>query len=212
MPSQRPTRDASGKVRASSPRFDYGFALRFILIGLVAGAIFFPLSLDIQVRDAAEIARYPLLEAGVKFVRAAQNRVLYPYHEGIAATVGAIVTALGHEAQVTGRELRGAGLAFVVTHGCDGWETSVLWAAAVLAWPAPLGRKLAGLFAGLGILALLNIARIAVLWIVGVRWRAFFDVAHFSVFPVLLIAAAGLLFLCWQHLAGGVTDAPKPWT
>ncbi|MEI6467786.1 MAG: hypothetical protein WCQ89_23905, partial [Verrucomicrobiota bacterium] len=89
--------------------------------------------------------------------------------------------------------------------GCDAIELTLLFAAAVAAVPASLTRKMAGLFAGVIAIAVLNLVRVVSLWVIGTQWRGAFDLAHFTLWPFVLLCVTMLLFARWLEFA-----APPP--
>lgn len=88
-----------------------------------------------------------------------------------------------------------------IVRNCDAIEVNILFASAVLAFPASLRPKLVALGAGLGALLALNVLRICSLYYLGAMSPAAFKVAHEELFPLLLVAAAAVLFLiCVRRL------------
>lgn len=84
-----------------------------------------------------------------------------------------------------------------IRNGCNGLETSFLFGAAVLAFPASLKSRILGLLGGLIAIQLVNLARIAALFTVGVHWPGLFARVHTVIAPALVILAGVLLFLVW---------------
>jgi exosortase/archaeosortase family protein len=86
-----------------------------------------------------------------------------------------------------------------IVKACSALDAQALYAAAALAFPAPRGRKLAGLALGIALLTLLNIARIACLYLVGLHAPLHFDTVHEEWLPAALVLAAGLCFAGWAR-------------
>jgi exosortase/archaeosortase family protein len=95
-----------------------------------------------------------------------------------------------------------------IVRNCDAIEINILFASAVLAFPAPWRRRALALFSGLAALVLLNVLRICVLYFIGVYAPSRFAVAHEQVLPLVLVLAAALAFLaCANYLRGAARDA-----
>lgn len=86
-----------------------------------------------------------------------------------------------------------------VVKGCSSLDVQALFAAAVLAFPAPTIRKVFGLLFGMGLLTSLNLMRIAGLYFVGAHLSESFDTIHEEVMPLLLLVGSCLAFLVWVH-------------
>jgi exosortase H (IPTLxxWG-CTERM-specific) len=93
------------------------------------------------------------------------------------------------------------GFAVQMMNGCNGIHVTVLWAAAVLAFPAPWRRKLSGLAAGLAVIHALNLVRFLVLFYVGQAQSAWFDFLHVYAAESLMIFVTLVLFWVWAQAA-----------
>jgi exosortase/archaeosortase family protein len=97
-------------------------------------------------------------------------------------------------AVVIGKEIHGR-FAVGIIKGCDAMEAKLLFLSAVLAFPGRWGRKLLVAFGGLGLLVLLNVARITTLYIAGALKPSLVETLHYETWPFITITVAGLLFL-----------------
>ena len=88
-----------------------------------------------------------------------------------------------------------------VLNGCEGTESILLLAAAVLAFPAPWRRKPAGLILGTVIIFLLNQARIVGLYFILRHRPAWFESMHGYIAPTLIVLAGSLFFILWLRWA-----------
>jgi exosortase/archaeosortase family protein len=81
-----------------------------------------------------------------------------------------------------------------IVRTCDAMDVQILVASALLAWPAPWPRRLVSIVVSAVILCAVNVARICSLYFVGVRFPAYFEVAHLEVWPALILVTAVALF------------------
>jgi exosortase/archaeosortase family protein len=95
---------------------------------------------------------------------------------------------------LVGNEIHGR-FAVRIIKGCDAMEAKILFAAAIVAFPALWRRRLAMLAAGLGALTLLNVLRITSLYAVGTALPAKVEFLHLEVWPFVMVTVATLLFL-----------------
>ena len=86
-----------------------------------------------------------------------------------------------------------------IVRNCDAIEVNILFASAVLAFPAPWLRRTLALAGGLALLVVANIARICLLYFVGVYRPHWFKTAHEEIMPLFLIALTALSFLFWAR-------------
>lgn len=84
-----------------------------------------------------------------------------------------------------------------ILNGCEGIETMLLLIAAVLAFAAPWRDKIPGVVFGTLLIYTLNQARIVLLYYAFRHDREWFHLLHGYVFPMILVACAGLYFLWW---------------
>jgi exosortase H (IPTLxxWG-CTERM-specific) len=90
-----------------------------------------------------------------------------------------------------------SGFAVTILAGCNGIEAMIILAAALLAYPAPLRHKLAGLAAGIAAIQLLNLVRIVSLFYIGQWNRDVFEWAHLYAWQVLIMLDALVVWLLW---------------
>ena len=86
-----------------------------------------------------------------------------------------------------------------IVRNCDAIEVNILFVSAILAFPAAWRRRTVALFAGLLLLVLANIARICILYYVGVHRPTWFATAHEEILPLVLIAFTALSFMGWAR-------------
>jgi exosortase/archaeosortase family protein len=158
-----------------------------------------PLKAHAGARFAAKYALY----AGVLFaiyafpfeLFGAKHDWLAGYLAAYARLAGTALGAFESGIVVTGSRIDGR-FSLEIVRNCDAIEVNILFASAILAFPAPWRRR--ALAAALGLLGLvvLNVLRICALYLIAVHAPASFAVVHEQVFPLLLVLAAALSFLC----------------
>jgi exosortase/archaeosortase family protein len=133
----------------------------------------------------------------------ARSDWLSPYLAGYARLAGGALGLFERGISVTGTRIDGR-FSLQIVRNCDAIEVNILFACAVLAFPAPLGRRVVALLGGLSWLVLANVLRICALYFLGVHFPTWFRVAHEEVLPLVLITGAALLFLgCVRYLNDG---------
>jgi exosortase H (IPTLxxWG-CTERM-specific) len=122
---------------------------------------------------------------------------LYSYLRANAWLASGMLNLLGQDSHLSEITIRSAHFAITVRRGCDAIEPSWFFCAALLAFPAPWRRKLAGIVAGTLALQALNLLRIVSLYFIGLHYPAGFGPAHVEIWPVLFILAAISLWVGW---------------
>jgi exosortase H (IPTLxxWG-CTERM-specific) len=124
------------------------------------------------------------------------THVILPFTRGITSISGAILNMLGQHVVVTGTIISGS-FAVDIKNGCNGIEAIVFVCAAMLAFEAPIAKRLIGALLAAIILQTLNIIRIVSLYLIGLRWPKIFETAHLAIWQTLMFAAAVFLFMAW---------------
>lgn len=166
-------------------------------------------------RSLAFLARFAGL-LGLLYVavalRPVDEAVIVPFTGVIARVSGAILNGLGEPAAVAGTEIRSRTFAVQIENGCNGLETVLLFASAVLAFPAPWKKRLAGLALGFAAIELVNLVRVVTLFWIGTHRPALFSTSHTVLWQSLVVLFGVLLFLLWasrsQESRGGGGGAP----
>lgn len=113
---------------------------------------------------------------------------------------GKFLTIIGYSSIVIGDIISSdAAFSVSVKKGCDAAEPMAIFLASVIAFPAKIPSKLTGIAFGLSILFLLNILRVATLFIAGFHFPDLFETMHLAVWQVLFIMAAIALWFFWIH-------------
>ncbi len=126
------------------------------------------------------------------------DRLLYSYLEANAWLANVLLNWFGQASHVSEITIRSARFAITVRRGCDAVEPSWFFCAALLAFPAPWSRKVAGMLAGALLLQALNLLRIVSLYFIGLYYPRFFNTAHVEIWPVVFIMVAIALWVGWM--------------
>ena len=93
-----------------------------------------------------------------------------------------------------------------VSPACSGAVPSMIYLSAVFAYPADLRAKLVGSALGIGVIALVNLIRVVVLFLIGLFADQYFHDTHVYVAQALVVCIAVATWLFW---AGRFADAPR---
>ena len=118
-----------------------------------------------------------------------------------AVAGGALLNLFGYSVNVANEVISGSGATVKIAGGCDGLEATAMFLAAILVFPLPFKFKWPGLLAGLVVLTLLNIFRIAGLFLVQKHWPEAFDFMHIQGGLYLYSIITILLMLIWADWA-----------
>jgi exosortase H (IPTLxxWG-CTERM-specific) len=149
--------------------------LRFLGIFFVTVAVYYSLTLS------------PWIDANV----------FYPVMEASASGTSMLLNLIGAHTTVEGVVVRGPDYSVAVRRGCDPLEPVVLFAAGVVAFPTPWGRRLVGLVLGGACLFGLNLLRIGSLYVLGSRKSPIFDSCHLWWWPAFFIICSLALWVGW---------------
>jgi exosortase H (IPTLxxWG-CTERM-specific) len=133
-------------------------------------------------------------------IDAVDRRVVLPFTAALARVSGATLNLIGEKVLVTGTIISGTRFAVDIRGGCNGLEAVVFVCAAMLAFHAPIRKRILGALAAAAILEALNIIRIDSLYLLGVYHRNVFDMFHLAVWQTLMFGAAVFLFLIWTSI------------
>lgn len=118
-----------------------------------------------------------------------------------AAAGGALLNLFGHSVSVANEVISGSGATVKIAGGCDGLEATALFLAAILVFPLPFKFKWPGLLGGFIVLSLLNVIRIAGLYLTQKYWPEAFDFMHIQGGLYLYSIITILLMLIWADWA-----------
>ncbi len=117
-----------------------------------------------------------------------------------ARIAGYLLAVIGYTNTVIGDIITSPSSFLVsVKKGCDAAEPMAIFLAAIIAFPARIKSKFPAIAIGLAILFLLNIIRVAALYITGYHYPELFETMHLAVWQVVFLMVAIALWLVWLN-------------
>lgn len=132
-----------------------------------------------------------------------QRWVVDPWTETVARVAAGLLTFFDASVVASGRMLldRWTGRGVSIEAGCNGLEAMILLAAAVIAFPAPWGKRVGGIAVGGAAVQVLNLVRIVSLYYLS-RWNAVaFEWAHLYLWQPLIMVDVLVVWLLWLRWA-----------
>lgn len=126
------------------------------------------------------------------------DHVIVPFTEVVARGSALILRGVESGVGAAGTVIRSPRFALDVQNGCNGVEAVILLVAAILAFPATLRSRLAGLAIASVAIELLNLVRLSSLFWLGEHHRQIFEFVHVAVWQTLIILAAISIFILWS--------------
>ena len=115
----------------------------------------------------------------------------------LAQISGAFLSLFEGDVTVNGARISNLLFSVEVAQGCDAIQVCSLLAAAMIAFPVGLRRKLRGLVLGILWLQILNLLRIITLFWIGAHFSHAFQTAHEDVWPGILITVTIATWILW---------------
>ncbi|HEX2831787.1 MAG TPA: exosortase H [Thermoanaerobaculia bacterium] len=126
------------------------------------------------------------------------DNVIVPFTQFIATTSGAILKGIGQAVTVNGTVIASNRFGVNINNGCNGVEAMLILLASIVAFPASLKARAAGLFLGALAVQMLNAIRIVTLYLLGAYQPRLFDMFHTAVWQIVIILSAIGFFLLWS--------------
>jgi exosortase/archaeosortase family protein len=120
----------------------------------------------------------------------------------ILRVLGAVV---GFPVRIAGTNLASGEFVVDVSPACSGAVPTMIYLAAVFAYPASARAKIIGALLGVGIIYAVNLIRVIALFLIGLFFHGYFHDTHVYVAQALVVAIAVATWLYW---AGRFADAP----
>ncbi len=131
--------------------------------------------------------------------RPVDAHVVVPFTAAIARVSGSLLRLLGESVTVSGTVISSKTFSVNIENGCNGVETALLLAAAILAFPAGWGARAAGFIAGFAAVQVVNLVRVASLFWIGVHRPSLFGSAHTLVWQTAVVLFGVGFFVVWAN-------------
>ena len=138
-----------------------------------------------------------------------QNYLEKPLVHGQAVVGNLLLHLLGQDTKVVGSAIANTDFSVDIQNGCDGLEPIAILVSGILIFPSSRKQKVTGLLWGIGILAVLNLFRVAGLYLVGINFsKTVFEIMHVQGgFIVFTMISVTLLFT-WMNWVAGQSAKP----
>lgn len=138
-----------------------------------------------------------------------QNYFEKPLVHGQAFVGNMLLHLLGHDTRVVGSAIANTDFSVDIQNGCDGLEAIAILVSGILIFPASRKQKITGLTWGVSVLAVLNVLRIAGLYLAGVYFsKTVFEILHVQGGFVIFTMISVVLLFIWMNWVMG--QSPKP--
>ncbi|MGB3976857.1 MAG: exosortase/archaeosortase family protein [bacterium] len=117
----------------------------------------------------------------------------------IARSVVALLNLFGVAAAASGPVVELTNFRFTIIYHCAGIFGMMIYAAAVLAYTARWWEKIYGLILGIAGLYAINTIRMAVLGVIGMKWRKHFDFYHEFLWQGIFIIFVIAFWVFWKE-------------
>lgn len=141
-----------------------------------------------------------------------QRALVIPWTELLARVSVGLITVFDPQVLAMGKVLASTanGFAVSIEAGCNGVEAALILIAAILAYPAPWKKKLAGIAGGLAAVQLLNVVRVVSLFYLGQWSLAAFEWAHLYLWQALIMIDVLIVWLLWLRWLRSPGEAGAP--
>jgi exosortase H (IPTLxxWG-CTERM-specific) len=136
------------------------------------------------------------------------DHVVVPFTAAVARGSARILNLMGERVAVGGTAITSNAFTVNIENGCNGLETALLLAAAVLAFPASWRQRLAGFFLGFALIEGVNLIRVVSLFWIGAHRPRWFGSAHTLVWQSLVVLAGVGIFVLWASIV--TQKRPRP--
>ena len=130
-----------------------------------------------------------------------ETNIKNPILAAQAVAGGALLNLFGQSVDVANASISGLGASVKIAGGCDGLEATALFLAAILVFPLPFKFKWPGLLVGFLVLSVINVVRIAGLYLTQKYYPDAFDFMHIQGGLYFYSIVTILLMLVWANWA-----------
>ncbi len=119
------------------------------------------------------------------------------YTKGIIFITAKILEIMGIFCICQGPIITIAGISLHVKFGCNGLEAVLIYAAAIISFPATWKKKLLGIIAGFIVIQIINIIRIVTLAYSCIYFKDLFEYIHIYIAEGIMIAVTLGMYIYW---------------
>jgi exosortase H (IPTLxxWG-CTERM-specific) len=134
---------------------------------------------------------------GLTQIRFLDRHVVAPYTVLLAKSMSVALRTMGSSVAYAGTEVAAKGFSATIVPACAGLEIMAMFVAVVLAFPASVRHKALGVGLGLVAVHTINVARLVVLFLIGIHFRYGFDQAHYYYAQGFLLLATVGVWALW---------------
>jgi len=131
------------------------------------------------------------------YLKPVKQYFTHPITPFIASQAAWILKTLGMKVYVNGITISGEGFGVQIAGNCSPILVTVIFLSAVIAFPALLKEKLIGSIMGIIFIYVLNLLRIALIFLVGIYATQYFEEAHIYVSQTICIVMVAIFWLFW---------------
>lgn len=131
------------------------------------------------------------------FVQKDGKDLFTPLTEKIASASSWTLNLIGVKNRVHKISIMSNKFSVTIKNGCNGVFASMIFIAALLAYPFPIFPKILGVIVGIVVIQIVNLIRVILLFLVGVYAPAYFNESHVFFAQVLVISVTMALWLYW---------------
>ena len=152
---------------------------------------------------------------GVELLNPVQIAVIHPWTNLLARMSAGIMTWFDADVISYGRVLQSKATGFGVSieAGCNGVEAAIILIAGMVAFPAPLKLKAAGIAVGIVAVQTANLLRVISLFYLGQWNMEAFEFAHLYLWQALIMLDVLVVWLLWMRVVArqsGARLVPAP--
>lgn len=135
-----------------------------------------------------------------------------PYTYFVAASSRLFLRLIGVSASGSGTVITSPDFTVNILYVCNGLEATAIFFATVLGFPSRWKNKLIGLALGYPVIFLINILRIAALFLIGYKIPHIFETVHYYYAQAFVILATVCVWLIWvtRYSAYGTKNRNQP--
>ena len=136
---------------------------------------------------------------GIEKLNPVQAALIHPWTSFLAWVSAGLMTLFDADVTSFGRVIQSqsAGFGVSIEAGCNGVEAVLILVAGMVAFPAPLRLKLAGIAVGCVAVQVANILRVISLYYLGKWNQEAFDFAHLYLWQALIMLDVLVVWLLW---------------